>query len=253
MGHAHTTGVLHWSRITKVIDPIEITGMTSVQISQYKEAERLISQWREIGKSASKLLYSAREGIAGIDWFDHRHHLLNPPVEFLDFCMISGTNVVSRIPIDGAVLDLCCGDGFYDYYFYRHKAKHILGIDINPRAIALAKREHAAPNIEYILGDVMSYPITSGKYDTVICRGAIEHFTENEQSILMGRISDALKSGGWFCGDTVTPQGDNEAHKHEWTCEGDMIEVLKTTFHNIQTSTVISRERTTLLWRCQNK
>ena len=138
----------------------ETEGMTPGQVEQYAEAERLIVQWREIGGRASALLYEARSGVKpDIDWFDHRHHLLNPPIEFVDFWAASGDNVIPKIPVDGTVLDLCCGDGFYDYHFYRHRAKSILGMDINERAIALAQREHAAPNIEYIVGDVLSYPL----------------------------------------------------------------------------------------------
>lgn len=233
-----------------MIDVAEITGMTREQIEQYNEAEHLIIQWREIGERASELLYSARDDVAGIDWFDHRHHFLNPSVEFLDFCMISGTNVVTKIPIGGDVLDLCCGDGFYDYYFYRHKAAYVLGVDINARAIALARREHSAKNIEYAVGDILTYSFP-GIYDVISCRGAIEHFTENEQSALMANVRDMLKPNGWFCGDTVAPITDNAAHKHEWTCESEMREALTKVFGSVETDALISRERATLLWRCQ--
>lgn len=230
----------------------ETEGMTPNQIEQYVEAENLITQWRELGRRASALLYEARSDVKpDIDWFDHRHHLLNPPIEFVDFWAASGDNVVPKIPIDGTVLDLCCGDGFYDYHFYRHRTKSILGIDINERAIAFAQREHAAPNIKYIIGDVLSYPLQSNCYDVVVCRGAIEHFVENDQLDLFGRIRDTLRPNGWFCGDTVTPINLNEAHKHEWTSEKEMRDALAAVFHSVETDALVSRTRTTLFWRCQ--
>jgi SAM-dependent methyltransferase len=229
----------------------ETLGMTSAQIEQYNQANRLITQWREIGKEASRLLYAARDSVPGVDWFDHRHHMLNPAVEFTDFWTASGESVVSRIPIDGTVLDLCCGDGFYDYHFYRHKAKSILGIDINAAAIALARREHSAPNIEYVIADVMEYPLAKSRYDVVVCRGAIEHFTCDEQQEIFDKVGYTLVPGGWFCGDTFVVSGSNEAHKHEWKNEGEMNDALKSVFTNVESSVIISRERTTLLWRAQ--
>ena len=234
----------------EMIDHAETHGMTPAQIEQYKEAERLIAQWRELGVRASKLLYSARDGIAGIDWFDHRHHMLNPSVEFTDFWTLSGDNAVSKMPLDSTVLDLCCGDGFYDYYFYRNRAASIKAVDISAQAIALARREHAAPNIEYMVCDVRTWAF-GGPYDVVICRGAIEHFTESEQRDIFARVNDSLKPYGWFCGDTVTPVAGNLAHKCEWADEHEMINALGAVFDFVDVETVVSRGRTTLLWRCQ--
>ena len=233
----------------------ETAGMTPEQAMKFTEAERLISQWRYIGKRASELLYEARADIKGIDWFDHRHHLLNPPVEFTDFWTASGDNAMSRIPIGGTVLDLCCGDGFYDYHFYRQRAERIVGVDISERAIALAQREHSAPNIEYIVGDICDILIWpfGGMYDVIICRGAIEHFDEEQQIGIFSKAWGALKDGGWFCGDTVTPIGENEAHKHEWKNENEMRAALGKVFDYVETHTLVSRERTTLFWSCKAK
>lgn len=233
-----------------MIDTAETLGMTLDQIKQYNEAERLIAQWHEIGEKASKLLYSAREGIAGIDWFDHRHHLLNPSIEFTDFWAMSGDNAVCKMQLDSVVLDLCCGDGFYDYHFYRHRAASIRAVDISERTIALAKREHGAPNIEYAMYDIRTWNF-GGPYDVVICRGAIEHFTADEQRDIFVKVYNALKLHGWFCGDTVTPVAGNVVHKHEWVDEREMIGVLDPVFDVVDVNTVISRGRTTLLWRCQ--
>ena len=85
----------------------------------------------------------------------------------------------------------------------------------------------------------------------MVCRGAIEHFAENDQLDLFRRINDALKPDGWFCGDTVTPMEPNEAHRHEWTSEKEMRDALAAVFHSVETDVLVSRTRTTLLWRCR--
>lgn len=235
---------------TAAIDAIETAGMTPEQIRQYVEAERLVAQWRALGAQASSLLYSARQNIDGLDWFDHRHHLLNPEIEFTDFWTLSGDNAVKKIPLDGTVLDLCCGDGFYDFHFYRHRSASIVAVDISGRAIALARRIHSAKNIGYIERDILAWHF-GGPYDVVICRGAIEHFAEDEQKHIFEKAHDALRFGGWFCGDTVTPTAGNPAHKREWADEREMADALGGTFNRVDTDAVVSRERTTLFWRCQ--
>lgn len=78
-----------------------------------------------IGKLASEYLLKAQWGYGEPEWFDHRHHILYPEKHFNDFWTASSDNVIKYLPVGGKLLDLCSGDGFYDYYFYRKRASVI--------------------------------------------------------------------------------------------------------------------------------
>jgi SAM-dependent methyltransferase len=155
----------------------------------------------------------------------------------------------------GTVLELCAGDAFYDYMFYRHRASKIVCVDINPEPYYLYKRVHQAPNIEYHLGDVMAFDAGENLYDVAIIRGAIEHFTEEGQQKIFRKALKALKVGGWFCGDTPANHDQDhkmlDEHEFEWKDEVEMRRELVKTFDHVETRTLVSKDRTTLFWRCK--
>src|SRR4051794_29555537 len=51
------------------------------------------------------------------------------------------------------VVDVGCGDGFYDKHFYASVASHIDAFDVDETAIAHARAHSAAANIAYHHGD----------------------------------------------------------------------------------------------------
>lgn len=206
-----------------------------------------------VGDLASKYLYKGQNSKR--DWFDHRHHLLCPEREFLDFNMISGDNVIMVMPYKAKVLNLCSGDGWYDYYFFRKRALEIDCVDVNEEVYKQAKRLHFAKNINYILHDVLTYSPKENYYDIVLIRGSIEHFSRDNQQLIFKKACEALKTGGWFCGDT--PENEKakdlllKQHENEWESEEEMKNELKEVFDNVETMRLRSENRTTLFWRCQ--
>ena len=66
------------------------------------------------------------------------------------------------------VLDLCCGDGFYSYYFYKDLANKIDAIDNDFDAIRYSNKYHNAKNITYFKMDVNKAEFPSNYYDYVI-------------------------------------------------------------------------------------
>jgi len=206
------------------------------------------------GKIASELLMHAQWGGAQPDWFDHRHHLLNPETYFTDFWSMSGDNVVEVLPLDGTVLNLCAGDAFYDYYFFRHRAAQIDCFDINANAQRIYLRFHQAKNIRYTLGDILALEPQEQSYDVVVIRGAIEHFSRESQQKIFRIAKRALKVGGWFCGDTPANREAEKmlsAHECEWADETEMRRELVCVFDHVRTRTLRSRQRETLFWQCQ--
>ena len=234
----------------------DLEGKTDQQKSEMIVGEYFAKIAANAGKAASRLLFHAQWGYVKPDWFDHRHHILDPEKHFNDYWCESADNVLRVLPLHGKLLNLCAGDGFYDYYFFRNRAKEIVCIDINPEQYRHALRLHKAENVTYLLENILSYNLGEATYDVVVIRGAIEHFSQGDQQSIFVRARAALKGGGWFCGDTPANPAKQRgvqlpAHENEWADEGEMRRELEKVFGYVETNTMISYDRTTLFWRCQ--
>lgn len=65
--------------------------------------------------------------------------------------------------LKGTVLDICCGEGYYDEYggsFY--------GFDISKEMVRLAAKSHKADNYKYFTANLSSIPINDESVDTAI-------------------------------------------------------------------------------------
>jgi len=147
------------------------------------------------GWVSSNFLYLAQGKVGSPEWFDHRHHLLNPEKFYNDYRTASADNVTKVFPLGGRFLDLCSGDGFYDYYFFRDRASEIFCVDYNKDAYKLPVRLYKASNTTYILDDVVKYEAKESYYDVVLMRRAIEHFSQENQQIIFKRALKAFKWG----------------------------------------------------------
>jgi MoaA/NifB/PqqE/SkfB family radical SAM enzyme len=208
------------------------------------------------GKMASDLLFRGQWDYEIPEWFDHRHHFLNPERWFTDFWAASADNIIPLLPLEGKMLNLCSGDGFYDYYFYRKRVSEIICIEMNHEAYRFAKRLHSADNIKYINGNVLTWNPPVSYFDVVVICGAIELFPPADQQTIFKIALKALKPGGWFCGDTPAKKTDGKhisRHEHQWVDETQMRNALGTCFKKVQTGTLKSREIDTLFWRCQKQ
>lgn len=207
------------------------------------------------GRLAGKLLFRAQWGYGEPEWFDHRLHLLDPERWFSDYWTASADNILKVLPLEGRMLNLCSGDGFYDYWFYRKRASDIECIEYNKEVFDFAMRHHAHSKIQYHFGNVLDFPLKPSYYDVVCIRGAIEHFSPADQIIIFKKSFAALKDGGFFCGDTPAKkiQMDKQlpSHEYEWSDEEEMRQCLGKVFSTIESWTIRSADRTTLFWRCQ--
>ncbi len=189
------------------------------------------------------------------EWFDHRHHLLYPERYFNDYWTISANNIISVLPQQAKLLEMCCGDGFYDFYFYKDRCQEIIGVELNDDVYNQSVRLHSADNITYLHQSILDFTPQDNYFDTVSIRGAIEHFSEENQQVIFKKALKTLKVGGWFCGDTVANLEQEHSllisHEHEWINEDQMRTELSRVFDHVETSTLISQNRTTLLWKCQ--
>jgi len=147
----------------------------------------------------------------------------------------------------GNTLDLCCGDGFYSYYFYSLNSLMVTAIDFDPLAIKTAKKFHKSTNINFTLGDIRK-DIPDGPFDNIVWDAAIEHFTETEIVSLMGKIKIVLSPDGILSGYTIQePQKKGKhLHQHEYEFHNaeDLGRFLSPHFKNVQILSTVFPQRT---------
>jgi len=80
---------------------------------------------------------------------------------------------LSNIGPDDIVLDVGCGNGSVAYDIAK-KAKSVVGIDIDSNKIRDAKKNFLLDNIEYICGDMISWPFKQ-RFDVIIMSNVLEH------------------------------------------------------------------------------
>lgn len=230
----------------------DFAGKNNLQKEEMIAGEYFAKIAKNAGKIAYSYLIHVQWGYKTPDWFDHRLHLLDTEKQFNDFWTASANNILRVFPYNGTLLNLCSGDGFYDYYFFKDRAKEIVCIDNGREVYRHACRLHKAKNIIYHLENVLTYQPKESYYDVVLIRGAIEHFTQANQQIIFKKALKALKLGGWFCGDTPARKTKgNPAHENEWANETEMRQELKKVFNYIETYTMKSTKRLILFWRCK--
>lgn len=83
---------------------------------------------------------------------------------------------LKNITPNDKVLDVGCGDGILTVDLAR-KAKQVVGIDINPRNIKQAKKEHQKDNIRYILADATKMNFKE-KFDVIVLSNVLEHIKD---------------------------------------------------------------------------
>ena len=112
------------------------------------------------------------------------------------------------------VLDICCGDGFFDFLFYSGIAGQVDAIDIDRSAIAMANRYHLANNVSYRVLDCVKEELPQGSYDVVVWDGAIAHFTKDEVANVMAKIKNALGSDGILVGSEALETWEGKTWDH---------------------------------------
>lgn len=173
----------------------------------------------------------------------------------LTYWAMSADNILLKMPLGGKHLSLCSGDGFYEYVFFRHRANQVICYDYDKAAVAHAKKYHAAENIVYNFANILDVDFGVSAYDSISMRGAIEHFSSEQQKALFTKIASSLTDGGYFCGDTVQAvEGGHkllEHHEFEWHTMDIGENMMRDFFSKVRMYSFESKSRMTILWQCQ--
>jgi 2-polyprenyl-3-methyl-5-hydroxy-6-metoxy-1,4-benzoquinol methylase len=251
-------GITEWPEESATFDYLWKNRKTQERDRRFGELFAELA--RQYGQLAAKFLFRSQWNYQEPEWFDHRLHLLDPENQWNDFWTMSAANVIRVLPFGGRLLDLCAGDGFYDYWFYSQRAT-VVCVEKDLEAYQSAVTHHSKPEITYHHADVLQYEPESEAFDVVLIRGAVEHFKEDEQSILIAKSWNALKRGGYFCGDTIASTETGKAHpmhEKEWRDARQMRDELSKILKpmgclekDVETWALQSKARTTLFWRCK--
>ena len=98
---------------------------------------------------------------------------------------------INNISSTDSVLDVGCHTGYLSY-FSSQKAKQVIGIDISPKNISIAKSKYQHPNLQFINADATNHHF-SEKFNKVILSNVLEHI-ENRVEFLkkISQFSDTI-------------------------------------------------------------
>jgi SAM-dependent methyltransferase len=127
------------------------------------------------------------------DWVDVADHLRGLEAFFHRNRARVVRRMIARYAVAGApILDAGCGTGLN----LRHLPKGSIGIDINPRNVALLRDR--LPDHVVLEGDVEHLPFVDGSFGTVLCTEVIEHIPD--PSAALAEYRRVLRPGGVLVG-----------------------------------------------------
>ena len=110
------------------------------------------------------------------------------------------------------VLDIGCGDGYYDWRISRSGA-HVTGIDLHAERLAYARRRYADERTEFLDLDAVGADFPPGAFDKAVSLCVMEHLADDER--VMRNVARALKPGGRFAfsADSLSNPGITPAER----------------------------------------
>jgi SAM-dependent methyltransferase len=88
-------------------------------------------------------------------------------------------------------LDVGCGEGILAREL-RQFVPHVSAIDVDEPSVDLARR-HADSDVDYIVGDFLSYPFPPGSFDLVVSVAALHHMNAARA---LDRMRELVRPGG---------------------------------------------------------
>jgi 2-polyprenyl-3-methyl-5-hydroxy-6-metoxy-1,4-benzoquinol methylase len=117
------------------------------------------------------------------------------------------------------ILDIGCGDGMYTYEVARSDAS-IVGIDIDEQRLAVARRWHGSPNIQYHRMNADRLELGDEVFDKVVSFCVIEHLERGQE--VLRQVHRVLKPQGLlvFSADSLSgpeiTEEERHSHRHKY-------------------------------------
>jgi SAM-dependent methyltransferase len=117
----------------------------------------------------------------------------------------------------GRGVDLGCGSGRFAPLL-ANRCTRVLGVDIAPREIAIARERRAAPNIAYEVRSLLDVsPATDGRFDVVLSVNALFHlFREHPAAEVLRHVRALVAPGGVAVIVDIVSPGPRSPLMHRW-------------------------------------
>jgi 2-polyprenyl-3-methyl-5-hydroxy-6-metoxy-1,4-benzoquinol methylase len=101
--------------------------------------------------------------------------------------------------VQGRVLDIACGSGYGCHMVAKERKREvteIVGVDLDPKAVAYANVEYNHQKVVYRQGDALdpSLPDQIGAFDTILSFETLEHVADDR--LFLDNLYRMLKQGG---------------------------------------------------------
>lgn len=97
------------------------------------------------------------------------------------------------LPVNASILDIGCGNGNISMHLGEFGFK-VHGIDISPKAVAVAKQENKLPNVTFEVMDAEDLLFSKTKYDGIVCSEVLKHLYLPSE--LLQVVHEILKDEG---------------------------------------------------------
>ena len=133
------------------------------------------------------------------------------------------------------VLDAGCGVG-YGSALLAERARRVVGVDNEPEAIEYARDRYGAPNVEFVVGDLLALDLPDASFDVVCSFETIEHLPDHER--YLGEMRRVLRRDGTFLVSTpraerTTERPANPHHAVELS-RADLEALLRRSFAKVE-------------------
>jgi SAM-dependent methyltransferase len=130
---------------------------------------------------------------SGIDPADRRGH----KNRYIDLLQKTALEEVLELRGDEAVLDFGCGSGRLSYWI-APRVKKVVGLEVTPEMIDLARQNRGAENVEFMLYDGNHFPDMPHPFDLVLSVGVLQIMEGEHLTKVVLALSRFLKPGGRF-------------------------------------------------------
>jgi len=115
------------------------------------------------------------------------------------YCLRLYEHALGTTPLAGSeVLEVSCGRGGGAHFVWRaYKPQRLVGIDLSPENIRLARSRAALPGVEFLVGNAERLDFDDQSFDAVINIGASHLYDDRRRFFAEARR--VLRPGGSFC------------------------------------------------------